>query len=182
MTIIMNNDFYAECLVSKAPTAADTVKRVLIGLGTAVLAAGAFWFIFFPISLFIIAGVFYGAYYLMTGIDAEYEYILTNGDLDIDKIIGKRKRKRLVTASIGDFIAFGKLSEAGDFDGTTVLASSGSGQDYYADFVHKTEGNVRLIFTPSEKILDGMELFLPRQLRQDFKLKRVRLTKETEEE
>lgn len=178
----MNNDFYAECLVSKAPTGGDTAKRVLIGLGTAVIAAGAFWFIFFPISLFIIAGVFYGAYYLMTGIDAEYEYILTNGDFDIDKIIGKRKRKRLVSASIGDFTAFGLLSEAPDFDGTTVLASSGSGEDYYADFVHKTEGNVRLIFTPNEKILDGMELFLPRQLKQEFKKKRVRLTTETDSE
>lgn len=172
----MNNDFYAECLVSKAPTSGDTAKRVLIGLGTAVLAAGAFLYLF-PVGLIIIAGIFYGAYYLMTGLDAEYEYILTNGDFDIDKIIGQRKRKRLVSASIADFTAFGLLSEAPDFDGTTVLASSGTGQDYYADFVHKTEGNVRLIFTPNEKILDGMELFLPRQLKQEFKKKRVRLTK-----
>lgn len=174
----MNNDFYAECLVEKSSTAGDTVKKVLIGLGTAILAAAAFWFILFPMSLFIIFAIFYGAYYLMTGIDAEYEYILTNGDFDIDKIIGKRKRKRLVSASIGDFTAFGPLSEAGDFSGTTVLASSGSGQDYYADYVHKTEGNVRLIFTPSEKILDGMELFLPRQLRVEFKRNRVRLEKD----
>lgn len=173
----MNNDFYAEYLVSKAPTGADTAKRIGIGLAAAVLAAGALWFIFFPISLFIIAGVFYGAYYLMTGIDAEYEYILTNGDLDIDKIIGKRKRKRLVSASIGDFTAFGPIREAGDFNGTTVLASSGIGNDYYADFVHKSEGNVRLIFTPNEKILDGMELFLPRQLKMEFKRRRVRLEK-----
>ena len=173
----MNNDFYAECLVTKAPTGADTAKRIGIGLAAAILAAGALWFIFFPMSILIIAGVFYGAYYLMTGIDAEYEYILTNGDIDIDKIIGKRKRKRLLSASIGDFTAFGTLDEAPDFDGTTVLASSGSGKDYYADFVHKSEGNVRLIFTPNEKILDGMELFLPRQLKMEFKRKRVKLEK-----
>ncbi|MGN1105786.1 MAG: hypothetical protein ACI4RH_03980 [Huintestinicola sp.] len=176
----MNNDFYAECLVNKAPTGGDTAKRILIGLGAAVLSAGAFLFLF-TLSFVIIAGIFYGAYYLMTSIDTEYEYILTNGDFDIDKIIGKRKRKRLVSASIGDFTAFGLLSEAPDFNGTTVLASSGSGTDYYADFVHKTEGNVRLIFTPNEKILDGMELFLPRQLKLEFKKKRVRLT-ETESE
>ena len=67
----MNNDFYTEYLVSKTPTGGDTVKKLLIGLGTAILAAGAFWFIFFPISLFIIVGIFYGAYYLMTGVDAD---------------------------------------------------------------------------------------------------------------
>ena len=173
----MNNDFYAECLVAKAPTGADTAKRIGIGLAAAILAAAALWFIVFPMSILIIAGVFYGAYYLMTGIDAEYEYILTNGDIDIDKIIGKRKRKRLLSASIGDFTAFGTLDEAADFNGTTVLASSGSGKDYYADFVHKSEGNVRLIFTPNEKILDGMELFLPRHLKMEFKRKRVRLEK-----
>ena len=178
----MNTDFYTEYLVSKAPTGGDTVKKLLIGLGTAFLSAAAFWFIFFPISLFIIVGIFYGAYYLMTGVDAEYEYILTNGDLDIDKIIGKRKRKRLVSASIDSFTAFGKLSEAGDFSGTTVLASGSEGEAYYADFVHKTEGNVRIIFTPNERILDGMELFLPRQLRVEFKRNRVRLTKDTKEE
>lgn len=178
----MNNDFYAECLVSKVPTGSDNAKRVLIGLLAAVIAAGAFWFVFFPISLFIIFGVFYGAYYLITGVDAEYEYILTNGELDIDKIIGKRSRKRLATASINDFTSFGRLSDAPDFSGTTVLAADGSGKgEYYADFVHKTEGNVRIIFTPNEKILDGMELFLPRQLRMEFKKNRVRLDKSAEE-
>lgn len=176
----MNNDFYAECLVSKASTGGDTVKKLLIGLGTAILSAASFWFIFFPISLFIIVGIFYGAYFLMTGVDTEYEYILTNGDLDIDKIIGKRKRKRLVSSSIDTFTAFGKLSDAGDFSGTTVLACGDTGEEYYADFVHKTEGNVRIIFTPNEKILDGMELFLPRQLRAEFKRNRVRFTKEAD--
>ena len=77
----MNNDFYAECLVTKAPTGADTAKRIGIGLAAAILAAAALWLIVFPMSILIIAGVFYSAYYLMTGIDAEYEYILTNGDI-----------------------------------------------------------------------------------------------------
>ena len=86
----MNNDFYTECLVTKAPTGADTAKRIGIGLAAAILAAAALWFIVFPVSILVIAGVFYGAYYLMTGIDAEYEYILTNGDIDIDPNTKKR--------------------------------------------------------------------------------------------
>ncbi|UKI37385.1 MAG: DUF6106 family protein [Clostridiales bacterium] len=44
--------------------------------------------------LLIDAGVVYGAYILITHFNVEYEYILTNGDIDIDKIIAKKKEKK----------------------------------------------------------------------------------------
>ena len=37
----MNTDFYTEYLVSKAPTGGDTVKKLLIGLGTGFVLAAA---------------------------------------------------------------------------------------------------------------------------------------------
>ena len=168
----MTNDFYAEYLVSKASTGMDTVKKILIGLGTALVAG--FFLAAVPMMGILMAGlVFYGGYYLLTGVDVEYEYIITNGDLDIDKVIGKRKRKRLITAPIGTFTAFGKLSEAGEEpdNTTTVLASGGNGEEFYCDFVHKSVGNVRIIFTPSEKIIEGIGIFLPRQLKLEFNRK-----------
>ena len=108
----MNNDFYSEQLVAKKSGGSETAKKILIGVLTALVAAFLFLIIIFPLSLLLVGLVFYGGYYLMTGIDTEYEYILTNGDLDIDKITGKRKRKRLLSTKIGDFTAFGKLEEA----------------------------------------------------------------------
>lgn len=165
----MTNDFYAEYLVPKKSTGADTAKKIGIGILTAFVAS--FFFVAFPfVGILMAALVFYGGYFLITGVDVEYEYIITNGDMDIDKVIGKRKRKRLITAPIGTFTAFGKLSEAPEAaDGTTtVLASGGTGEEYYCDFVHKSAGNVRIIFTPSEKIIEGIGIFIPRQMKAEF--------------
>lgn len=177
----MNNDFYAECLVSRAAAGTDTVKKIFLCAGAALIAVAAFWFLL-PISPLIIGGVFYGAYYLLTGIDTEYEYILTNGDLDVDKISGKRSRKRLVSAKISEFTAFGRYEDAPEAKGsvTTVLVSDGTGKnDYFADFVHKSEGNVRIIFTPNEKLLEGIGMYLPRTLKAEFNRNKARQGKDS---
>lgn len=182
---MINNDFYAEYLVEKKPSGADTAKKLLIGIAAVLLSGFVMLFTFFPMSIGPAALVIYGAYYVISGLDTEYEYILTNGELDIDKISGKRKRKRLITAVIADFTSFGKLSDAPEEpDGcTTVLASDGTGENlYYADLVHKSAGNVRIIFTPSEKIIDGVGIFLPRQLKAEFNRNRVRKANDPENE
>lgn len=176
---MINSDFYAEYLVARKTDGVTMAKKGLTGIAGAAVAAIFFLFFFamFPLNLAGVALIFYLTYLLMTNFDVEYEYILTNGEMDVDKIMGKRKRKRLVTAPIGDLTAFGKLSDAPEeADGcTTVRADSGTGEGtYFADFVHKSVGNVRIIFTPSEKILDGMELFLPRQLKAEFKKNRAK--------
>ena len=54
-------------------------------------------------------------------------------------------------------------------DITTVLAGKNTGEgDYYADFNHPTLGNVRLIFTPEEKITEGLKPYLPRLIKAKF--------------
>lgn len=182
---MVNSDFYAEYLVEKQATGGDNVKKVLICLGALLLSAFFMLCIIPPISLVPAGLVVYGAYYLLTGIGCEYEYIVSNGELDVDKVIGKRKRKRLVTAVLQEATAFGLLESAPEAaDGvTTVLASDGTGKgEYFLDFKHKSGDNVRIIFTPSEKILDGMELFLPRQLKMEFKRTRIRPAEENSAE
>lgn len=59
------------------------------------------------LAFLILCGAIYGAYWLISGMSIEYEYILTNGEIDVDKIIAQRKRKRLVTVSAKTFEAFG---------------------------------------------------------------------------
>ena len=41
-----------------------------------------------------ILALLYGAYYINCSFNVEFEYILTNGELDIDKISNKKRRKR----------------------------------------------------------------------------------------
>ena len=44
----------------------------------------------------LIVASWFGAYMLMNSRYIEYEYILTNNELDVDKIYAKRRRKRIV--------------------------------------------------------------------------------------
>ncbi|MBP0955485.1 MAG: hypothetical protein J6M90_07570 [Oscillospiraceae bacterium] len=167
----MSNDFYAEYMVTKRPSGGDTVKKVLLALAMLLVSAVLF-LIFFPVGILLIFLVFYGGYYLFTGLYTEYEYIITNGTLDVDKISGKRSRKRLISADIAKFERFGLLSQAPDVpDGaTTVLASSNDGAaEYYADYKHKSGGMVRLIFSPNDKIIDGIVMFLEPRMRIEVK-------------
>lgn len=163
-------DVYVEQLIVKSPDGKDMAKKVLIIAGAAVIVILCFLF-FLPIfAAFVGFGVVYGAYYLLTGIYCEYEYIVTNGDIDIDKIVGKRKRTRLVSASVKNFTSFGRLENAPQTSGsiTTVKASDGSGHDFYADFTHSKLGATRIIFSPSEKTLEAIKPFLPRTIKRDF--------------
>ena len=94
-------DSYSEQLVQKYPTSKDTLKKVLIYVGAGVLAIvflllGFMVYTFMPICILLVMGIVYGAYYLGKRQYIEYEYLITNGEIDIDKIIGKTKELDLL--------------------------------------------------------------------------------------
>ena len=103
-------DHFAEYLVQKRPTSQDRLKQGLIVAAAVVLSVliGAIsvltgWLFL----LVLVIGAIYGAYYLLTGCYTEYEYTVTNGELDVDKIVGKRKRSHLLTVPVSKFTGFG---------------------------------------------------------------------------
>ena len=170
-------DIFVEQIVKKAQNGKDTAKKVLIVVSMCLLAAIlAFVMMFIPafsgIALLLLLGVMYGGYYLITGVDVEYEYIVTNGEIDIDKIIAKRKRSRLITGKVSSFEAFGKYENAPDIDSSVTIVNavgtSLSGEEteeWYADFTHASAGKVRLIISAEEKVVEAIRPFLPRQLK-----------------
>ena len=111
-------DTFGEQLVKKATTGADWAKRIGIAVLGLVLATVLMWLSFFTgfmILTMLSVGALFGLVWLLTGMSYEYEYILTNDDLDIDKITGKRKRKRLITLKMNT------VEEFGIYDGTNEL-------------------------------------------------------------
>ncbi|MCH5193293.1 MAG: hypothetical protein J1F11_04975 [Oscillospiraceae bacterium] len=171
-------DIFVEQIVKKGAGGREIALRILIIIGMCILTAVSM-FLFFIMPVFgfaIFAAAMWGGYHLFTGLDCEYEYIVTNGEIDIDKIIAKRKRVRLITAKVSAFEAFGEYEGAPDADDSvTVVSAVGYNESdaetkvYYADFKHKSAGDVRLIFCPEEKVIDAIVPFLPRQLKINFK-------------
>lgn len=113
-------------------------------------------------------GIIYLGIYLSMNSFYEYEYIFTNGELDIDKIIAKRKRKRLVTVEVKSLSDFGKYENMknNNPEATIIHAHDGCAENtYYADFKSQKYGLTRLLFSPDERLLNNIKIYIPRNLR-----------------
>ena len=162
-------DNICEQLVVKARTGSDRAKAVLIILGMAVLAA-ALLFLSLILNFYILLlaiAVVVGGIYLLNGLSVEYEYIITNNELDIDKIIGRRKRKRMITVDLSraeNFCCY-PMQEEPDAD-ATVHATTGLEKDArYLFAAHKDYGKVGVIFNPNKITREAIVREFPNALR-----------------
>lgn len=160
-------DTFAEQLVTKSQNSSDSMKKIVVLAGGGIIVALFLYLTYvFPLTFILAVGAVYAVYLILTGLNVEYEYTVTNGILDIDKIIAKRKRINMISVEVKEFTAFGDYSKAGDDSSdTTIIAEGGDEESYYADFSNGEHGNVRLIFSPDKKILECIKPFLSRNLK-----------------
>ena len=167
-------DVFIEYMVKKQGTLGELLLKILYAvLAIAILAAailfGGLLGPFSMIATLLGLGAVYGAYYLITSMNVEYEYILTNGEMDVDKIIAKRRRKRITTVNARKFEEFGAYraeAHAGRDYVSRIYAceSPDAPNNYYAVFTHATMGKTLLVFTPNDRVLDGLRTYIPRQV------------------
>ena len=167
-------DIFIEYLVKKKSTPQTTLLKLLIVLG-AILALPAILFLsqylgmFSILSPILAVGALYGAYYLITSMNVEYEYSVTNGELDIDKIIAQRKRKRLLTINCRSVESFGryKASEHTQKSYQTRMMTCDAPDSpdlWYCTVRAGDKGLTLVVFNASEKMLGAIKPFLPRPI------------------
>lgn len=168
-------DIFLEQIVEKRSTGIDVLKKVGIVLAAVIICAFAILILpqisqlLATLNVFIVVAAGYGAWYLITSMNVEYEYILTNGEIDIDKIIARRKRKRLITVNTRQFTAFGPYrpqEHANETYTSTIMACSSINDPntYYAVCEHSKFGKCILIFNPNEKIIETAKQFMKRNV------------------
>jgi len=119
---------------------------------------------------FLVAGIGFGAYYLMKSRNIEFEYTYTNGELDIDIIIARRKRKRAFSGSCKDFEIMAKYDidkheqYVKGISKTIVTVSSLSSPDIYFATGNNKGQKVMILFEPGEKMLGLMKGFIPKKV------------------
>ncbi len=123
------------------------------------------------LSLLLAIGSFFLLKYLLDNTIVEYEYIVTNNDFDVDKIIGRRKRRRLITISLSNVEEIGEYKgDHGADASATVLATDGTGVGmWYMLAKHSEYGKILVVFTPNDAILDTMNPALPYSIRMNRK-------------
>ena len=172
-------DVFIEHLVKRKSTGKYMIFKILIVLAaiiltlvllTASLLKSLQTFSFF--FLIAIAGVIYGAWWLMRSLKVEYEYIVTNGEMDVDKIMGQQKRKRIITVNLRDVEILAPVygEHKSEFENQSIpktIDASVSRDDKSAYFLvirHSKQGYLRLIFTPDERIIKSAQTFAPRKV------------------
>lgn len=157
-------DVFCEYIVKVKKNPAELTISAL-GIILAVILLGfSLFFLFTPFSSFVLlidAGVVYGAYILITHFNVEYEYILTNGDIDIDKIIAKRKRKRVLSFSTKEFEIVAPYKQGENYTNVLDLGTRNYENAYYAVF-SKDGQKKTLVFNPPQKMIEAMKTYSPR--------------------
>lgn len=169
-------DVFLEYIVPRRKGTKEVLKIVGILLAmlvvmTAISLLTLLFAAFASVSFVLLAATVFGAYYLISAQNVEYEYIVTNGELDVDMIINRRKRKRIITvhSRTFDIVApVGSSDHRGEENAnyTRVIdASSGydDGKAYFASF-SKDGQKLKLIFEPTERMLEAFKNFAPRNV------------------
>lgn len=163
-------DNICEQLVEKRRTGGDNAKTSLICAGLALCAAACVFFAFYSGMMLLIAAAILpiaAAVWVLMGVNVEYEYTVTNNEMDIDKIIGRRTRKHMITVDLSGAEDFGGYPPQTELDAeTTVEATSGLERDaHYLIVKHRDYGKVKVIFNPNEKFREAIAREFPKSLR-----------------
>lgn len=169
-------DVFLEYLMRKKSTPMDVLKKIGLVLG-AVLASIAVIIGFQLLGSFMtsyillgIAGVVYFTVVLARNFNIEYEYIFTNGDLDIDVVKARKTRKRLVSLqckNIELMAAEANMTFKRDFENQSIskrfnaVYDAAKGGIYHVIFVYDGE-KILLSFQPPKKLLAAMKKMNPR--------------------
>ena len=125
-----------------------------------------FWFA-------IIAGLIFVCYRLISGQNIEFEYSLTNNELDVDRIVARRKRKRLFTVNARQIDILAPISNEqylrqknSPSIKRTHDCTSGdlNAQIYFTIFFDKDGQKCLALFEPNEKIIAGFKRYSPKKV------------------
>ena len=117
-------------------------------------------------SLLLAAGALFGAYKLCTRFNLEYEYIVTNGTMDIDKIINKSSRKRILSFELATVSRIEKFNPAqlSGVNAKELFITCNQDDPGAYLMVSATEGNGTsyLVFAPDERVRSAIVKFVPK--------------------
>ena len=166
-------DTFMEKIVAKRKGLRDNLITTGIILGTVVLIMLSMSIKVISqlgLGVFIAAGLIFLAFRLITARNVEFEYIVTNGEIDIDKIISRRKRKRIFSASCKEFeilsrVKSNSFSQSVQSIKNRIDASSSidSADAFFATLNYKGEKTL-LIFEPDERMLNNFKIYIPRKM------------------
>ena len=163
------DDFYYEDLVKKEKTPKDTFVKVGMIFLTVLFGFAALFI--HPLAFLGLVGMIVADYFILPKTDQEYEYLFVGGDIDIDVIYSKQKRKKLMNISLteADLCAPLKSSRmdyynANDKIKTLDYSSGNESHSRFAVITRKDGETCRIIIEPDEKLQKYMRNAAPNKV------------------
>lgn len=183
----MLNDVFMEVMVKKKKDNKDIMIIALLCVAALILSVFVLFLMLFLMSMgqnnpiastmssfgiFLLAGVWYGFYKLVGMRSVEFEYILTNSEMDIDKIMSKKSRKRIasfdfksaeIVACVEDTMHNGKYKSNSEIEVIDARGDSQYNYVYFAD-VKIEDKQKRILFQPTSRMIESIKKFNPRNV------------------
>ena len=163
-------DSFFEQIVQKKKGAKEWTIIIAVVLGALILGFLSFMFLG-SLALFALVGIGYGAWWLITAQNVEYEYCVTNGDIDVDQITARRKRKRLVSVAgrkIECLLPYDPTAPMGKYQRIVVVAPSLAEEGlWYFTYNSKKNGRTFVVFRPDMRILQAFYSGLSKLVQMD---------------
>lgn len=164
-------DNYKEQIVKIKKTTSVYFIQSLIWLMAAAICVVCFYAIkISPIFILVGALSIYVAFKLNGQFNIEYEYTITNGLIDIDKIINKEIRKEIISFEVKSIENVSKFNK--DFKknnaGKLFICTDNFDKGIVLTVNIQTIGKCFIAFSPNEDIKKMIKVYAPRNLKNEF--------------
>ncbi len=160
-------DRYNEKIIKGKP---GIGKYILFAVSIAVTVLGAIFTIFTPFGIFILMLGILLVVLTKNSINFEYEYIIVNGDIEVAKIIAKKKRKTVLEINVGDIVYMDKAftnkveqdvkNKAGITVNDYTSQNKENKDNFYAIYSVENKKDKMTIFEFDDKCVEHMKLYL----------------------
>ena len=169
-----SQDVFVEQLVARRKGAREYLLIAsYIGLFISlILLILAFLNYILPFAFILFVAACWALWYFISNLNQEFEYICTNGTIDIDIIINKRKRKRKISMTARNMEIMTKLDDKElerYFSNNKIKKmdlTTNTDRDNVWCFVGTYKENKYLVaFEPNERILKDLKRFNPSKIK-----------------
>ncbi len=165
-------DYFSEYIIKQKKS-----KKVFLAAASMIILTLSIWVLTFPLVVhpvlssivsLIDAAAAYATYLVISNFNIEYEYCVTNTELDVDKIINRRKRKRITSVKFTSMEIMAPCGDSrfandenGNFAKIYMAAKSSKDPDAYFIIYEENGQRTKLVFNPIHKMIDIAKLFAP---------------------
>ncbi len=157
---------YKELLIRNKVRASGIVIRVLLVLLIVLLVFAG---LMYPIFLLLAIGVGVGAYFAFMYTSVEYEYLILNKEISVDKIFGQSKRKNAEVLEMGriEILAPATSHELDSYHNNKVKTtdySASADLDGMKLYEMYYEGNRRILLNLDAESVKMIKNYAPRKV------------------